>query len=384
MRGAKLAEALINQEGGVNGIPVRLLLKDHQGDTRLSRELAKNMIVQEKVPVIVGPGLSPQAIATAEVAQAHGVPMISTTAQDPSVSTGRDFVFMAAFPDVFHGSVMADFALAGDDFSTVEREGLASRTAAVFIQNRQDGSPDPYSKRLADAFTQRFTEGGGSIVYVGTYKAFVESPVRSLKSRARKSRYQMSLDLLFKNLEHYNPQVVFVPGVTSDIVKIVRRYRKHYMGYGGTFLGGNGWVLGDLETPVKKRPMLFLDDYFSDSFSAEGGTHLTPEAEAFIQAYEERFNEKPTVMAALNYDAVRIAVRAMRLAGGIERIAVRDQIANMTHYKGATTLFEYDNNGHPLKSAVIRSIFFGEIKFHQLVSPVSPVPSVPPVFPPLD
>ena len=57
------------------------------------------MIRDNDIIAILGPNRSSHAIPVSEVAQQHGVPMVTTTATNPAVTSAGDFVFMAAFTD---------------------------------------------------------------------------------------------------------------------------------------------------------------------------------------------------------------------------------------------------------------------------------------------
>ena len=68
--GAKIAEKWINDNGGINGTPIKLVLQDTAGDENGAINAFQSLINQSKVVAIVGPTLSQQAFAAADRATA--------------------------------------------------------------------------------------------------------------------------------------------------------------------------------------------------------------------------------------------------------------------------------------------------------------------------
>ena len=104
-----------------------------------------NRFVDEGVVGVLGP------IPAAEVLQACGVIMISTSSTNPATTQIGDRIFRMAYTDDFQGRVAARYAF--DD--------LGARSAIVFRQ--QD---DDYSFGLAGFFNEQFLALGGSSVVV--------------------------------------------------------------------------------------------------------------------------------------------------------------------------------------------------------------------------
>ena len=147
--GATLAALQFNEEGGVRGVPIELvdggvpieqLAEKNISETEYVAALAEKLITQEKVLAIVGPNRSSQAVVVGEIAQRHGIPMVTTNATNPLVTTAGDFVFMAAFTDDFQGKVMAEFAIqelgAGRVAVLTERGSIYSEgLSQTFVDN---------------------------------------------------------------------------------------------------------------------------------------------------------------------------------------------------------------------------------------------------------
>ena len=146
-KGAELAVALANAAGGINGLPIELLIRDDKRDPLLSAQHAEALIAAG-VLVIVGPDYDEEAVEVGTVAQQHAIPMLTTYPTNPKVSRNGTFSFMGAYTDPYQASVMVKFAI----------QELKAMTAAVLTE-----TADTYSEGLSSAFIEDFTAQGGTI-----------------------------------------------------------------------------------------------------------------------------------------------------------------------------------------------------------------------------
>ena len=333
--GVQLAMSQINQEGGILGRPLELVIKDNKNNPELSAKLVEELITQDGTVALVGPNFSRNSLKAAPVAQGYGVPMVTTTSTNPSVTLAGDFIFMATFSDEFQGKVMADFA----------HKTQQTKTAALLIQKG-----DEYSEGLSQLFEENFTDLGGRIVASETYSAGDADFTNQLTALGKEA-----------------PDVIFMPGLVPEVPIAIKQSpkipQKGASGITATFLGGDGWDDPDL-APMGGTAI--EDSYFCSFFSPE-----TQEEEArdFIRSYRSMYGIAPDGPAAMGYDAVKLIATAMRRAGSVEKTAIRDELAATRNYRGATTILSYDENRHPIKSAVIMRIKNGRVKFHQQIEP---------------
>ena len=334
--GAELAVALANETGGINGLPIELLIRDDKRDPALSVQYAKELIDAD-VSAIVGPDYSALAMDVGEVVQKHGIPMVTTYPTNPKVPESGNFSFMGAFTDPYQADVMADFAV---------RE-LGAETAAVLTEM---GST--YSEGLTDVFIEEFTAQGGTIEVDLFYEASSTDFTEQLMAIAA---VEPAID------------VVFLPGLGPEFLLAVKQARSTDINIPATFLGGDGWDRPDL---VEIAGIAAEDNFFANHFSA-GGTpeQLGKEASQFIADYTSRFGIAPDGPASLGYDAANIIIEAMKRAPNLTPTAIRDQIQATQNYTGATVLSHFDENRHAIKSAVINTVKDGRIQLHKAITP---------------
>ena len=334
--GAELAVALANAAGGINGIPIELLIRDDKKDPALSVQYAEELI-NAGVSAIVGPDYSLLAIPVGDVIQEHGIPMVTTYPTNPKVPENKNFSFMGAYTDPYQAGVMADFAI----------QELGATTAAVLTET--DGT---YSQGLTEVFIAEFTAQGGTIVV----RQFYETDATDFSPQL------MAIASVEPAVD-----VVFLPGLGPEFLLIVKQAKAADINIPGTFLGGDGWDRPDL---VEIAGTAAEGSFFANHFSPEGPPEqLGRETIQFITAYTSRFGIAPDGPASLGYDAANIIIEAMKRAPDLTPAAIRDQVQATQNYRGATILSHFDENRHAIKSAVINTVKDGAIRFHQTAAP---------------
>jgi len=85
-----LAVEKINAAGGVAGKQIEVIAYDSRADKLEAVNVVKRMVEQDKVVAIIGPGQSGVANAVKEVNNSAKVPLIATTATNPTVTVADD------------------------------------------------------------------------------------------------------------------------------------------------------------------------------------------------------------------------------------------------------------------------------------------------------
>ena len=334
--GAELAVALANEAGGINGLPIELLIREDQRDPSISVQRAKELI-DAGVLAIVGPDYSVIAVEVGVVAQQYGIPMVTTYPTNSNVTRNGNFSFMGAFIDPYQASVMANFAI----------QELDATTAAILTE-----TGNSYSEGLSNTFIERFTALGGTIAVQQFYETDATDFTEQLTA-----------------IVAVDPpvDVIFLPGLGPEFPLAVKQAKSPAFGITATFLGGDGWDRPDL---VEIGGRALEGSFFANHFSPGGPPEqLSEVTRQFIVAYTTQFGIAPDGPASLGYDAATIIIEAMRRAADLTPAAIRDQIEATQNYSGATTLSHFDEKRHAIKSLVINTVKDGKIQFHQLLSP---------------
>ena len=303
--GAKLALAEINKAGGVLGMQVELIYKVETGAIADS---AKELAEMENVVAILGPMFSSSAV---KVGPIINIPVLVGATGADVTNTGndpRDFLFLVANSNALQAKVMAGFVV----------NDLGKKTAAMIWQNG-----DVYSKGFVNAFDANFQGLGGRIVANQIYEQ-------------GDTMFEGQLGII----KDANPDVLLLASFPPENPIIVKQARE--MGIKSIFIGSDGWddslMLDILEdnTPLENSYYCSI----SDELSAD-----------FTDAYETMFKSQAIGIAPLGYDAMKLLAIAIENAQSTDPVMIRDAVAALTDYQGATTISGFDGNRHPVKPA---------------------------------
>jgi branched-chain amino acid transport system substrate-binding protein len=323
--GTRIAVNAINANGGLLGQPVNLIVLDNMS-TPIGSSLAANQAAAAGVNFIVGAAWSSHSLSVAQVAQHNHIPMISNFSTIPKLTQIGDYIFRVCFTDDFQGRIMAEFA----------RYELEARTAMVFVDLTSD-----YSLQLSSIFKRHFESIGGNVVAEIEYKA-------------RQNSYKKQVS---EAIEH-TADVVFIAG--HDESGIIANHLQ-MAGVKTVFIGGDGWA--------------------DRSFFDFGGNQLT---RAYYCSHWSPSSENPRsrefvrrhgaandfdVGSALAYDAVMIAAAAIEKAQSATPENIRAALAETRDYEGVTGRISFDENGDPLKCAVIMEIEDGNAHYLKTLCP---------------
>jgi branched-chain amino acid transport system substrate-binding protein len=354
-RGIEMALEEANKTGGIEGIPIRIVVEDDQSKPEEAATAVKKLINQDKVILVLGEVASSRTLAGAPICQEAKVPIITPSSTNPKVTQVGDYVFRVCFIDPFQGEVMAKFA----------RNTLKVSKAAILKDIKND-----YSVGLAQFFSETFTALGGQII---AEESYAEGDIEF--------RAQLTA------LKAKNPDVIFIPGYYTEIGLIARQARD--LGINVPLIGGDGW---DSPRLVEIGGKALENTYYSNHYTPEDPR---PEIQKFITEYKNKYNEIPDAMAPLGYDAARIAFDAIKRSGILEpqnikeaynenpkagslmeavntvknRQLIRDAIAQTKDFPGVTGMITIDENRNAKKSAVVVKIEDGKVKYVETINP---------------
>lgn len=325
-------------EVGGKKYPVEIVVEDNESKAESAVKANTKMITQDDVLVIVGPQSSKQAVPAGDVANNYETPMISPWSTNPATTADRPFVFRGCFLDPFQGPVLANF---------ITEEFKFSKAAVLY-----DVASD-YPKGLAEFFKKAWEEkhGAGSVV---AYESFT----------TKDTDFSSQLTKIIRS----DAQVLFTPQYYNEVALIVQQAKS--LGWKGPIVGSDSW--GSAET-VELCGEACYGQFFSTHYAAAGAKGAT---KAFIDRYKEKHGYVPDDVAALTWDALRLAQAAIESSGELtgkikaDRKAVRDALAKIENFEGITGTMTFTEEGDPNKCAVIVKISDkGEYEFYKSICP---------------
>ncbi|MCF6246189.1 MAG: ABC transporter substrate-binding protein [Desulfobacula sp.] len=325
-------------EVGGKKYEVELVIEDNESKAESAVKANMKMITQDDVLAIVGPQSSKQAVPAGEVANKYKTVMISPWSTNPATTMDRPYVFRGCFLDPFQGPVVANFIT----------EEFGYTKAAVLYDVASD-----YPKGLAEVFKAAWEKkhGAGSVV---AYESFT----------TKDTDFSSQLTKIVKS----GAQVLFTPQYYNEVPLIVQQAKD--LGWKGPIVGSDSW--GSAET-VELCGEACYGLYFSSHYAAAGAKGAT---KAFIDRYTENYGYIPDDVAALTWDALKLAQQAIQDSGKItgriekDRAAVRDSLAKIKNFAGITGNMTFTEEGDPIKCAVIVKINDnGEYEFYKSSCP---------------
>ena len=148
LRGVVQAQNEINQQGGINGLPLKVILANDDNRPETAQQIAQNLVANRDILGVVGHFASGVTLATAPIYQENGLVAISATSTSISLSGAGNYIFRTVPSDRFTSSVLAKYFL----------EQLNQHEAAVIYNSQSD-----YSNSLRNTFTTDILSNGGVI-----------------------------------------------------------------------------------------------------------------------------------------------------------------------------------------------------------------------------
>ena len=313
---AKTAEMLvgqINKEGGVNGRPIELSVKDSGASPEKAVSFAKQLIEEDNVLAIIGPSTSGETMQIKDICEEEGMILVSCAAAEVIVNPVATYVFKTPQKD----SQAVTWI-----FNTLKEMGISK----VGVVSGNTGFGNAGKKQLAEMAP----EAGIDIVISETYdkaatdltdiltkvkgedvEAVINWSIVPAQSIVAKNMRQLGMDIpLFQSHGFGNVKYVEQAGAAAE----------------GSLVPGGCLLVAD-EVP---------DDH--------------PQKEELItykEDYEELYEENVSTFGGHAYDALMIVVKAIEKAGSTDRDEVRDAIEGL-QFGGTGGVFNFtpeDHNG---------------------------------------
>lgn len=330
MEGIKLANELYPE---VLGKKVELVIVDNKSDKQEAANAVTRLIEKDKVPAIIGTYGSSLAMAAGNVVKEAKIPTIGTSCTNPQVTLNNPYYFRVAFIDPFQGKVMAHYAY----------EKLGARKLALVQEISND-----YSVGLIKFFTEEFkalTGDDNCILETGNYQTG-----------------DTDFSAILTSIKGKNPDAIFAPGNYTESAMLIKQARD--LGMDVPFMGCDTWEVNEfIEIGGSAVEGAVLSTFFSEEYA------ITKEGEKFLAEYAKKYPNKPAAaLTALGYDAYILMIDAIKRAGSTDSEAIRNAIAVTENFEGAAGNVTLDENGDPVKDAIIKVVKDGQFRYLDFIS----------------
>ena len=287
------AKLYLAQNGSTyGGRKVELIIKDDAGVADTTRRVAQELIVNDKVDVLAGFGLTPLALATAPIATQSKTPMVVTAAATSMIPSTSPYIIRTSFALPQATVPMADWAA---------KNGI--KKVVTFVA---DYGPGLDAEKF---FKSQFQLNGGQIV------GEIRSPLRS-----------PDFAPFLQKVADLKPDAVFVFLPSGQGAAFMKQFGERGLDKSGIKLIATGDVTDDDQ--LNDMGDVALGVVNSHHYSA---AHPSPTNKKFVQAFEAANKFRPNFMAVAGYDGMHViynALAATKGAGGGDALlaAMKGQI----------------------------------------------------------
>ena len=334
VNGINLAFKQVNEQGGVNGKKIKLIVADNKSEASEAAAAVTKLITTDKCKLVFGAVSSSNVLAAVPIAEANKIPLVTATATNPKVTVEngqvKPYTIRTFFIDPFQGKIMSEFAT----------KSLNAKTAVVYADSSSD-----YSKGLAKIFAENFTKNGGTVL---SQEAFLQ----------RDQDFKATLT----KIKALNPDVIFIPAYYEEVGKIVKQARE--LGIKAQLLGTDGW--DDPKIVDVAGAEALEGAFFSNHYSPQD---TDPNVVSFVEAYRKEYNQEPSALAVLGYDAALVVVDALKRAGSDDPEKIRQALEETKDLQITVGKISLDKNHNPIKSAVVIEMKNGKQVFKEKINP---------------
>jgi branched-chain amino acid transport system substrate-binding protein len=167
LRGVAQAQSEINQQGGINNIPLKVLIVNDNNDPQTAQQVAQELVKNKDILGVVGHFSSGVTLATAPIYEQNKLVAISPSSTSIAISDAGEYIFRTVPSDRFTSSALAKYFL----------DRLKLREA-VIIYNSQSA----YSRSLQETFTTDIVSNGGEVVMEVDLSENNFNPAQTLKT----------------------------------------------------------------------------------------------------------------------------------------------------------------------------------------------------------
>jgi branched-chain amino acid transport system substrate-binding protein len=306
----------VNQRGALLGHRVELVYYDDESSPATSARLYERLITQDKVDLLLGPYGSDITMAASTVAEQHNFPMVATGAASGDI-------WARGYHNIFGVDAQADHYM---DLLIESAAGAGLKTIALVY-----GDSD-FPRKVAAGVRVQAAQHDMRIVVDKEYVA-----------------EHADYAGLVKAMKAARPDLVIGGTYLDDSMALVRAAKAaDFSPKAFAFTVG----------PALKQ---FVDELGADANGMLGvvawmRSAAMPMAMDFSYRYKEKFGHNASYVAALGYGGAQVLEAAVRLAGSLDKDAIRTQLSQMK-FQSILGRYQVDETGKQIaKSTYVMQV----------------------------
>jgi branched-chain amino acid transport system substrate-binding protein len=262
----------------VGGKKVELIVKDDTSIPDVTKRMAQELVVNDKVNVLAGMGITPSALATASIATQSKTPLVVMAAATSSITEASPYIVRTSFTLPQASVALADWA---------PKNGIKKVVTLV-----SDYGPGIDAEKF---FKERLLFNGGQVT-------------EALRVPLRNPDFAPFL----QKVRDLKPDALFVFVPSGAGAAVMKQFLERGMDKAGIKLIGTGDVTDDDQLNDMGDGALGV--VTSHHYSA---AHPSAMNKKFVEAFKKANNNmRPNFMAVGGYDGMRVIYEALKVTKG--------------------------------------------------------------------
>lgn len=302
VKAIQLAFDEVNQAGGIDGKQLKLLIGDDASLPKAAHKLAVTLAADQKVLAVIGHFNSANTLATRNVYNGAGLPVITDSVNKSITDGTTPYLFRILPTDQVAAEQLVEYA-----FNKLYFE----KFAIIYVNN-------DYSKDMKEYFRSKIHELGGEITAI---EIFFEGRTKDFTPELKK-------------IKNSTPDSIIFIGYDKEAALIARQARD--IGITTPFISTDG---------ISSQELINLGGTAVEGIRFNGFFHTSMKqnsSENFSKAFTERYGKEPDSYAALAYDSAKILIEAIR-KNGASREGIYTYLTKLKNYPGVTGNITFDD-----------------------------------------
>lgn len=320
--GALLAVDEVNASGGVQGRPIKLLIRDDRNDAETAKKVDLELM-DEGVVAIIGHIVSGMSLAVLPMINEKKMLLVSPTSVSNVFNSKEDY-FIRLSPST-QGALFQMAQYAYD-------QGIRKAAFIYDLGNRG------YSEDWMKNFSLKFEELGGKVLQRESFTSGNEAPFQEIVRRILNSR----------------PDAAILVAGAVDAALLAQQIRKI-----------------NPETPILIAGWAMTEDLIQHGGKAVEGALLAynydkdgkePDYVQFQENFKKRFGTPPDFAAKYAYETVMALSEAMKEMKAISPELLKAKILEKKTFRGLQGVIEFDAHGDVVPRVMFFTVQQGEFK----------------------
>lgn len=296
----------INNNGGIKGRKLEIVLYDDAGTTEGAVKAVNRLIEMDEVDVIIGDYLSANMLATYPITEEEKVLQVGLGTATSWTNIGAEYLYRAT----------AAASLPISSFVNLMNE-IGDKNIAIITAESEYGQ----TGRLS--MIEEINNVGINLVSDITYQTTMTD----------------FTGLIAKVMET-NPDGIVIYGVSTELPQLMKQLRQQ--GYMGTVYTGECGSNSDFlaVTGEAANGLVFASSYFMPQKPEEGTSDIQID---FLNKFYDNYGEMPYAESAFRaYDAIKLVAEALEQCDDVESgESIKDAFKEIKGFEGIGGVFDY-------------------------------------------